>query len=31
MGGWSEYKLFAVFTGLTALMCVLSYAGILGR
>jgi phospho-N-acetylmuramoyl-pentapeptide-transferase len=31
MGGWSEYKLFAVFTGLTALMSVLSYAGILGR
>lgn len=31
MGGWSEYKLFTVFTGVTAVMCVLAYLGILGR
>lgn len=31
MGGWSEYKLFAVFTGLTALMCLLAWAGVVGR
>jgi phospho-N-acetylmuramoyl-pentapeptide-transferase len=31
MGGWSEYKLFAVFTGLTALMCLLAWVGIAGR
>ena len=31
MGGWSEYKLFTVFSGLTALLCLLSYVGIAGR
>ncbi|MCD7886545.1 MAG: phospho-N-acetylmuramoyl-pentapeptide-transferase [Clostridiales bacterium] len=31
MGGWSEYKLFAVFTGITAAACVLAYLGVMGR
>ncbi|MCQ2443474.1 MAG: phospho-N-acetylmuramoyl-pentapeptide-transferase [Oscillospiraceae bacterium] len=31
MGGWSEYKLFTVFTGVTAVMCVLAYLGVLSR
>lgn len=31
MGGWSEYKLFAVFTGITVVTCVLAYLGIMGR
>ncbi len=31
MGGWSEYKLFAIFTGITVLTCTLSYLGIMGR
>lgn len=31
MGGWSEYKLFTMFTGITALLCVLSYLGVMGR
>jgi len=31
MGGWSEVKIFAVFVGVTALMCVLAWIGIAGR
>lgn len=31
MGGWSEEKLFFVFSGITLLFCVLSYFGIAGR
>lgn len=31
MGGWSEYKLFTVFTGVTAVMCVLAFLGVMGR
>ncbi|SMC41518.1 phospho-N-acetylmuramoyl-pentapeptide-transferase [Papillibacter cinnamivorans] len=31
MGGWSEVKLFWVFSGITAAMCLLAYAGILSR
>lgn len=27
MGGWSEYKLFAVFTGVTVLACLLAWLG----
>ena len=28
MGGWSEVKLFCVFTGITALCCILAYWGL---
>ena len=28
MGGWSEVKIFAVFTGITVVMCVLAWFGI---
>ena len=31
MGGWSEYKLFTIFTLVTALMCLLSWLGIQAR
>ena len=31
MGGWSEVKLFTVFTGITLVMCVLSFCGIMYR
>lgn len=31
MGGWSEVKIFCVFTGLTALMCVLAWLGVAQR
>lgn len=31
MGGWSEVKLFFVFTGITAAMCLLAFAGVAGR
>ncbi|MCD8147368.1 MAG: phospho-N-acetylmuramoyl-pentapeptide-transferase [Clostridiales bacterium] len=31
MGGWSEYKLFAVFTGVTAAACLLAWLGVMGR
>ncbi len=31
MGGWSEVKIFAVFTGITALMCLLAGLGICNR
>ena len=28
MGGWSEVKIFCVFTGVTAVMCVIAFLGI---
>ena len=31
MGGWSEIKIFSVFTGITVLMCVLAWLGIMNR
>lgn len=31
LGGWSEVKIFAVFSGITVLMCVLAYLGIMNR
>ena len=31
MGGWSEVKIFFVFAGLTALMCVLAWVGVMHR
>ena len=31
MGGWSEVKLFCVFTGVTALCCILAYWGVMDR
>ena len=31
MGGWSEVKLFTVFTLITAVCCILAYVGILNR
>ncbi|MBM6925129.1 phospho-N-acetylmuramoyl-pentapeptide-transferase [Pseudoflavonifractor phocaeensis] len=31
MGGWSEVKLFTVFTGITLVMCVLSFWGVMYR
>ena len=31
MGGWSEVKLFCVFTGITALCCILAYWGVMDR
>lgn len=31
MGGWSEVKLFLVFTGITALACVLAFWGVMDR
>ena len=31
MGGWSEVKLFCVFTLITMLMCVLSFMGVMDR
>ena len=31
MGGWSEVKLFSVFSLITALMCVLAFWGVMGR
>lgn len=31
MGGWSEVKLFCVFSLITAFMCLLSFWGIMGR
>ena len=31
MGGWSEVKLFCVFTGITALCCLLAFWGIIDR
>lgn len=29
--GWSEYKLFWVFSGITAVMCIISYIAVAGR
>jgi len=31
MGGWSEKKIFTVFTSVTAIMCVIAWFGIMGR
>ena len=31
MGGWSEVKIFTVFTGITVVMCVLAWLGIMNR
>ena len=31
MGGWSEVKLFCVFTGITLVMCVLAFWGVMYR
>ena len=31
MCGWSEYKIFVVFTGITVLMCVLAWLGVAPR
>lgn len=31
MGGWSEKKLFAVFGGTTALLCVITFLGVMNR
>ena len=31
MGGWSEVKIFAVFVGITVLMCLLAWFGVIDR
>ena len=31
MGGWSEVKIFTVFTGVTIIMCILAWLGIMNR
>ena len=31
MGGWSEVKLFCVFSGITLVMCVVTVLGVMGR
>ena len=31
MGGWSEVKIFTVFTGVTVAMCILAWLGIMNR
>lgn len=31
MGGWSEIKIFTVFTGVTILMCILAWLGVMNR
>ena len=31
MGGWSEVKLFCVFSGITLVMCVITFLGVMGR
>ena len=31
MGGWSEVKIFCVFTGITALMCAVAWLGVMNR
>lgn len=31
LGGWSEEKLFFVFSGITILCCILAYFGVIGR
>ena len=31
MGGWSEVKIFTVFTGITVVMCVLAFLGVRAR
>lgn len=31
LGGWSEVKLFCVFSGVTAVLCLLAFAGVMNR
>ena len=31
MGGWSEEKLFVVFTSVTLIACLLAFFGVMGR
>ena len=31
MGGWSEVKLFCVFSGLTMILCILAFLGVMNR
>jgi len=31
LGGWSEVKLFCVFSGMTAVLCLLAFAGVMNR
>ena len=31
MGGWSETKLFCVFSGVTLALCVLAFVGVMYR
>ena len=31
MGGWSETKLFCVFSGVTLLLCALAFLGVMNR
>ena len=31
LGGWSEVKLFCVFSGLTGVLCLLAFAGVMNR
>ena len=31
MGGWSEVKIFTVFTGITVVMCILAFLGVRAR
>ena len=31
LGGWSEVKLFCVFSGLTAVLCLLAFVGVMNR
>ena len=31
MGGWSEVKIFCVFTGVTVVMCLLAWWGVMGK
>ena len=31
MGGWSEIKIFCVFSGVTVVMCLLAWLGICNR
>ena len=31
MGGWSETKLFCVFSGITLVLCLLAFLGVMNR
>jgi phospho-N-acetylmuramoyl-pentapeptide-transferase len=31
MGGWSEVKLFCVFSGITMALCLLAFVGVMNR